>query len=92
MEIINTGQAGTVESSDCIITVSPSENGMEINIESTVKLQFGDHIRDLIIDFFNKKGIVNVSLFINDRGALDYVILSRLESAVLQASGYKEGL
>ena len=36
MEIKKTAVAGTLESSDCMVTVEPAEKGLELDLDSTV--------------------------------------------------------
>ena len=40
MEIKNTAMAGTLESSDISITIEANDNGIEINLKSSVEKQF----------------------------------------------------
>ena len=48
MEIKNTAMAGTLESSDISITIEANDNGIEINLKSSVEKQFGKQIRRVI--------------------------------------------
>ena len=48
MEIKKTAMAGTLESSDVQVTIEPSENGIEILLESSVMRQFGRQIRAVV--------------------------------------------
>lgn len=80
--------AGTYESSDCIITVTPSEERI-IHIDSVVFEQFGDAIYDVIERTLNTYHIPHVTVECKDKGALDYTIKSRLETA-LKRGGYIE--
>ncbi len=49
MEIIKVGMAGTLESSDISITIEPNfDEGIEINLKSSVEKQFGDQICQVI--------------------------------------------
>lgn len=80
--------AGTYESSDCIITVTPSEE-RTISIESIVFEQFGDAIHDVITATLDQYHISHITVECLDKGALDYTIKSRLETA-LKRGGYIE--
>jgi citrate lyase subunit gamma (acyl carrier protein) len=80
--------AGTYESSDCNITVQKSDTTL-INIESIVFEQFGDQIKDVIIRTLNQHNLSNITVDCFDKGALDYTIKSRLETA-LKRGGYIE--
>ncbi len=80
--------AGTYESSDCIITIKPNEN-TEITIESIVFSQFGNQIKDVILHTLQEHNITKIKVECFDKGALDYTIKSRLETA-LKRGGYIE--
>ena len=54
MEIKQNGVAGTVESSDIMVTVAQSNNGIEIELESSVEKQFGAQIRKVIKETLEK--------------------------------------
>lgn len=73
--------AGTFESSDCMITVSKHDK-TEIKIESIVFDQFGDQIKDVISTTLKEYKVENVLVECVDKGALDYTIKSRLETAL----------
>jgi citrate lyase subunit gamma (acyl carrier protein) len=80
--------AGTYESSDCIITVSHSEETI-IEIDSIVFDQFGDQIQAVLSDTLKENNITKVKVVCFDKGALDYTIKARLETA-LRRGGYLE--
>lgn len=86
MNIVKTAKAGTLESNDILIMVSPNgNNGIEINIESIVMKQFGKQIRKTIEDKLKEMNIKNVKLVAQDKGALDYTIKARVETAINRA-------
>ena len=88
MKIVKTGMAGTLESSDVMITVrNNSGNGIEIHLQSIVEKQFGKQIRKVVKNFLKKFSIEDGLIQINDRGALDCTIEARLAAAVYRASG-----
>ena len=80
--------AGTYESSDCLITVSSSDKTI-IEIESIVFDQFGDQIEEVLKSTLIENNITNIKVVCFDKGALDYTIKSRLETA-LRRGGYIE--
>lgn len=80
--------AGTYESSDCNITVEKNDT-LVINIESIVFEQFGDQIKEVILNTLNENNITNIKVDIFDKGALDYTVKSRLQTA-LKRGGYIE--
>ena len=91
MEIIKTGIAGTLESSDVMITVrSNSGNGIEIHLQSIVEKQFGKQIRRVVNAFLKKFSIKDGVIQINDRGALDCTIEARLAAALYRGAEQTE--
>jgi citrate lyase subunit gamma (acyl carrier protein) len=90
MELKTVASAGTLESSDIQIIIEPSIAGIEINLESTVKAQFGDEIEEVIKETLNSLGIEKAKVFANDKGAINPVIKSRVQTAVYRAAENKE--
>lgn len=81
--------AGSLESSDCLITISDSDT-LEIVIESVVFKQFGDEILKVITDTLKEHKIEKLKVLCQDKGALDYTIKSRLETAILRRGEMNE--
>ncbi len=75
--------AGSLESSDCLITISKSDT-LNITIESVVFKQFGDEILEVIKTTLEEHKINKINVLCQDKGALDYTIKSRLETAILR--------
>jgi len=86
MKIQRKGQAGTMQSSDLMVVVEPAD-GLVIEIESTVKKQFEHLIRAKLEQVLAKHGAADARISVNDRGALDYAIEARLETALRRAGG-----
>ena len=86
-KIVKTAMAGTLESSDVFVTLEPSENGVEIEIDSVVQKQFGETIRRTVEEVLEDLKVENAKLSIVDRGALDCVIRARVETAIARAKG-----
>lgn len=84
MTIKKAAKCGTLESNDIFLILTPSEDGIEIELESTVEKQFGDHIREVIKTKLLELGIDNVQVQAQDKGALDYTIRARVEAAVVR--------
>lgn len=86
MKIIKKAQAGSFESSDIMILIEPSEKpGRIVEIDSTVQIQYGEHIKQLIYNQLDKLQISNIHLIAKDKGALDHTINARLETAIKRA-------
>lgn len=86
MKITKVAKAGTLESSDILIMVAPNEEGkIEIELESIVIKQFGDQIKKVIEDTLKELNAEGVTLKAQDKGALDYTIKARVETAIKRA-------
>ena len=85
-DIICRATAGTLESSDGFVTLEPHD-GLQIDIDSVVKNQFGEEILRTVEDVLSELNVRNAKLSIVDRGALDCVIRARVETAVLRGKG-----
>ena len=86
-DIIRRATAGTLESSDVFVTLEPHDGGLQIEIDSVVKNQFGDSIQHTVEEVLAEMQVRNAKLSIVDRGALDCVIRARVETAVLRGKG-----
>jgi len=73
--------AGSLESSDCLITITDSDE-LVVVIESVVFDQFGKQIKKVILDTLKEHNISKMHVICLDKGALDYTIPSRLETAL----------
>jgi len=76
-----TASAGTMESNDCLMIVSESDQ-LTIDLESIVYLQFKDQIEKVIRETLKEKGIEKLHVHCQDKGALDYTIKARLLTAI----------
>lgn len=85
---LETAHAGTLESSDAFVRVIPIDAaGIEIELESTVEEIYGDAIRSLVLETVQAMKLDGVKLIVQDKGALDYVIKARIQTAILRALG-----
>ena len=89
MEIKKTAVAGTLESSDCMVTVEPAEKGLELDLESAVIRQYGRQIRKVAMETLGRLDVKNARVSIVDKGALDCTIKARVECAVMRASEHE---
>lgn len=79
--------AGTLESSDVQISIGPNPGrGIEIDLESDVKAQFGDAITATVRDVLTEFDVTEASVRLLDKGALDCVIRARLRCAVCRSA------
>lgn len=87
MELKKPAVAGTMESSDIMVTLRPNENGgIEIDIQSDVKATFGDAIEATIREVLTDFGVENAVVAVVDKGALDFVIRARMQCAICRAA------
>ena len=85
MKIMKKVQAGTMQSSDLMVFLEPAEQ-LTVTIESTVLKQFGALIRAKVDEVLARHGVESGVVRITDRGALDYAIEARLETALARAT------
>lgn len=86
MNITKVAKAGTLESNDVLIMVMPNEKGgIELELESIVIKQFGEQIKKIILDKVNEMKVKDISIKAQDKGALDYTIAARVETAIKRA-------
>lgn len=87
MQIKNSAFAGTLESGDIMISLEKGENGIEIDLNSTVEKQFGEQIREVIKKTLIGFNATDVKVVAKDRGALDCTIKARVMAAYYRAIG-----
>ncbi len=85
--IVRTGQAGSLESGDIKVLISFGEEGqgLSIELESLVMLQYGDAIRATVLQEIAKTGLQDAKVKLIDRGALDCAIRARVRTAMARA-------
>lgn len=84
MRIEKDAIAGTLESSDVMVRVSPHEE-LQVSVTSAVEAQYGAAIRDLVAETLQKLGVTSGQIIIDDKGALDCTLRARLTAAVARA-------
>ena len=87
MKIIKNAVAGTLESSDAMVTVEPNAEGagIEFDLDSVVINQFGNSIRATVMDTLERLDVNDVKIRVVDKGALDCTIKARVEGAVFRS-------
>ena len=91
MKIVKEAVAGTLESSDVLVKVAPSEGTLEVVVTSEVEPQFGAQIRAVVDETLVRLAISEGIVLVEDKGALDCTIRARLQTAVLRG-GAAQGL
>ncbi len=87
MKLITTGNAGTMESNDIMITVEPSDaGGVQVELTSSVYQQFGKQIIAVIRETAADYGVENALITAVDKGALDCTVRARTAAALTRAA------
>lgn len=92
MEIKKAATAGTLESSDCMVTIEPNDEGVEFSLSSSVINQYGNQIRKVALETLKHLDVENVRITIVDKGALDCTLKARIEGAVFRSVDQYENL
>lgn len=83
--------AGTMESSDVQVYIRPAQDKeIKVVINSPVKVQFGHIIEEVVRKTLEDFSVVGAEVTVNDRGALDATIASRVQTALFRAAGEEE--
>ena len=85
MEILKSAAAGTLESSDCMVTVEPGE-GIQLDLSSSVMNQYGRQIKAAVLETLDRLGVENANVTVVDKGALECTLKARVECAVFRSS------
>jgi citrate lyase subunit gamma (acyl carrier protein) len=85
MIIANRAFAGTLESSDVFVEVLPLKGRVKIQVESVVYEQFGKSLKKTVQNVLRQLNVTEVSVLLKDRGALDYAVRARVETALRRA-------
>jgi citrate lyase subunit gamma (acyl carrier protein) len=87
MRICKTASAGTLESSDVLVSVEPGTGAtVEIEIEGASAARFGDQIRAVVGRTLAEFRVDCGRVRLQDKGALDCTIKARLSAALIRSS------
>ena len=86
MEILKSAAAGTLESSDCLVTVEPGE-GISLELSSSVMNQYGRQIKAAVLETLERLEVQNANVTVVDKGALECTLKARVECAVFRSCG-----
>lgn len=84
MIYVTTAQAGTLESMDCLVTVTEDPSGPKVSISGSGAARFKSSMERTVMETLKRLGILNVSVDVQDNGAIDLVLAARVEAAVLK--------
>ncbi|AHF57772.1 citrate lyase acyl carrier protein [Spiroplasma eriocheiris] len=87
MEIKKMATAGSLESSDVLVTIEPN-NDQKINltINSPFICQFGQQIKRIALTTLANLQVKNCNLVIQDQRAIDEVLVARIITALERAT------
>ena len=86
MEILKSAAAGTLESSDCMVTVEPGD-GLSLDLSSSVMNQYGRQIKAAVLETLERLDVKNANVTVVDKGALECTLKARVECAVFRSCG-----
>lgn len=86
MNILRESMAGSLESSDILVRVSPGKGALDITVNSIVFEQFGIAIQNEVKKTLEKLGVTDALVAVEDKGALDCVIRARVQAVVARAT------
>ncbi len=92
MIIKKSATAGTLESSDVYVLVEPNDNGINLELESSVINQYGEQIKETVLDVLTRLSVSNANVKVVDKGALDCTIKARVECAIFRANENEEAI
>ena len=83
MEILKSAAAGTLESSDCMVTVEPGE-GITLDLSSSVMNQYGRQIKAAVLETLERLDVKNANVTVVDKGALAVFAVAQQGAADLR--------
>ena len=86
IKIVKSARAGSAESNDILIMISPSDE-IEISLDSIVDKQYGDEIVRVIRETLESEGVTGAKVVAQDKGALDFTIKARVKSSIARGAG-----
>ena len=86
MKIVKPAAAGTLESSDILITLKPGDGTLDIQLTSSVDVYYHDTIMQVLKDALEEMGVTSAQVQAVDRGALDRTVRARMVTASKRGS------
>ncbi len=81
MEMKIDALAGTLESSDVMVRIGPAaQPGIQLEIDSIVKQQFGAAIEQVVRETLAQLGVKQANVVVDDKGALECVLRARVQA------------
>ncbi|NLN82929.1 MAG: citrate lyase acyl carrier protein [Firmicutes bacterium] len=85
MKELKEARAGSLESGDVLVEIVPLPGDLQIVIDSTVLALYGKQIEKVVKSLLLKHQVEDVAVYVQDRGAFDFVIEARLVTALKRA-------
>lgn len=85
MKVLHSAIAGTLESSDAQVIIEPSEEGISLELTSSVMNQFGRQIKAVVLETLDRLEVKDARVVVVDKGALDCTLKARVECAVFRS-------
>ena len=83
--IVSAGNKGEKDRSDCFVSLKLSDSGgIHLELKSKVQVLYGSSISALCYEMFKFFQIENAIVEIEDKGALPFVLMARIEAAIKQ--------
>ncbi len=83
MQILTPVTVGSLESSDVLVSLAPSEDGARhLEVESIVIKQYGRRITAVANEMLDAAGVDSGTVRIQDRGALECTLRARIKTAL----------
>ncbi len=85
MKLLKNAAAGTLESSDCRVCVSPAD-GVILEYNGANSVIFADRTKKLVDEVLKENDLSGAKITIQDQGAIEITIRARLECALERAA------
>jgi citrate lyase subunit gamma (acyl carrier protein) len=82
--------AGTLESSDALVSIEPGDGKIELTLTSSVMNQYGRQIRETVLETLDRLSVTDAKVSVVDKGALDCTLKARVECAVFRSCDASE--
>ena len=82
-----TAQAGTLESMDCVVTITGPEKNRVIEITGSASARFGTVMKKVINETLDGLASEPVRVHVQDNGAMDVILGARVEAAYKRYAG-----
>lgn len=82
--LLHTASAGTLESSDCLVTVSPAGK-LDLQYKGANSTVFAERTMCLVESVAKEYDLKGAEISIQDQGALEITIRARIETALERA-------